>query len=325
MASRIYYLDPNDILPPVITPLPLPPGALFVHTTFDPCTQVFYGILNAYADSVVVARYDPVAQVFTTLHAFPLPQYVQTQPWGEFDATSQVYTVVADQGLFGINVQTSQVLYNTPFVNIPNESFGHMALLCNSLTETPAFYGTSVDMDITVKCLSTIDAYTGVIAHVSGNWTTSGVWKPYTGGSCIDQNTATFYWSGAGGKIVGASTTTGMIVHDQYGIGAGELHFIEHFSSCACLATNVAPTRPEAWSVTSSDDGSSLVVTLDTDHQMGTRFLVFDAVGRTIRSQEISSAHTIIDISALPAGCYLYASAGVSGGRGRLSGKFVKR
>lgn len=321
--QNMYSLDPYGEDPMVITEMPLPPGSYFGHTVFDPCDRVFYGLLYDYDDSITIARYDLLAQSFTTIHAFEPTVWPPTAPRGEFDATLRTYSLPVLNGWFGVNVETGETQYNTTLVPIPNEGFDHMALACGSGVQGALVYGTSIHASPMVKSLSRFSPYAGIISHVSDESTATGYWKPFTGGSCIDQQAGIFYWSGAGSVIMGFSMTTGEVVHEGFYTG-GELHFIEHFSTCACLSTAVPYTAATDWSVRVDPDGAYVQVLAGPRTTRPARLSIFDTMGRSIRSLSVA-AGDVVPIADLAAGCFLYRlNAANDATRSLASGKFVK-
>jgi len=284
---------------------------------------VFYGLLYDYGDSIAIARYDPLAQSFTTIHAFEPTLSAPGAPRGEFDATTRIYSLPVLNGWFGVNVETGETEHNTTLVPIPNEVFEHTALACGSGVQGPLVYGTSIQSSPNAKRLGRFSPYAGIISHVSDESTAPGYWKPYTGGACIDQQAGVFYWSGAGSVVMGFSLTTGEVVHEGFHTG-GDLHFIEHFSTCACLSTAVPYTDATDWSVRVDPHGAYVQVMAGPRTTRPARLSIFDTMGRSIRSLSVA-AGDVVPIADLAAGCFLYRlNAANDATRSLASGKFVK-
>ena len=77
-----------------------------------------------------------------------------------------------------------------------------MELKCGS----DLLYGTSANPTAGIKYLSTVDPSSGIVAHVGQNGWTPGVFKPFNGGSCINQLTEEYFYSGVGHQLINANT-----------------------------------------------------------------------------------------------------------------------
>ena len=149
-------------------------------------------------------------------------------------------------GLVGLTCSNGQIVYNSFVLDIPNETFGHMALKAG----THEIFGTSAQTSILggVKYLSTLNPYTGVVTHVSDYPWTTGITKPIYGGDCINQLDGTYYYAGYPSLLIGVNTVTGdTILH--YTVNARNLQCVQHFSQGSCIVDdivesegNVAPT-----------------------------------------------------------------------------------
>jgi hypothetical protein len=160
------------------------------------------------------------------------------------------------------------------------------------------------------------------VQYVSGISTSAGYWKPFTGGTCIDQDNDVFYWSAAGSMIMGMDLNTGLVVEAGSG-NSGEFHFIEHFTGCECLATGTAPVADQAASVSMSADGAMLFVHMPSGSGPA-RLTLFDGLGRVMLVGMIEVPYGIMSIQELPAGPYFYRLDAPSGFSILASGKLLK-
>ncbi len=304
-GTTLYGFDANGVLPMTTMVLPVPASTLFMHVVHDPCDGSFHGLLYTYPSGCSVARYDPVTNVFTTTYTLPASQFLPVNPSAEFDPTAGVYIMTVDvQGsaandLLCLDVNTGTILSADSMVQVPGEAFLHWALACGGTESGPLLYGTSLDMGPQVKFLGVCDPYDPVVSHVSGTSTPNGYWKPLFGGSCIDQVNGMFYWSGFGGQVIGASISTGTFLYNV-SVAGGDLNFLEHFSSCACVNTNISepaqqPRTAVRWTSTGvCVSNATSASTLD----------LFDARGSVIGSWSLSGGSSTIPVR-LAAGCYV--------------------
>lgn len=69
--------------------------------------------------------------------------------------TPNQYIFQAAYTIIGFDIASGNLIYNTPILDLPNESFGHMELKCGS----DLLYGTSANPTAGIKYLSTVDLY----------------------------------------------------------------------------------------------------------------------------------------------------------------------
>jgi len=214
--------------------LPISSTALFTFIQVNPCDSNIYGIINDYPASISFARYNPALGTMTIISQLNINTQSCSGCMSVIDPVAGIYAV-DNGGILGLSLSTGQVIYNAPFVNLPGESFHHIALYC----PTHTFYGTSANGS--AKFLSTVDPGTGIITHVSTNGWNTGLNKPANGGSIIDQTSGIYYYSGDPSNILGASTVSGNLVYNQPMSNGSYLVilFLQHFSECSCLGTGI--------------------------------------------------------------------------------------
>ncbi|MBK9537049.1 MAG: hypothetical protein IPO10_18090 [Flavobacteriales bacterium] len=326
---QIFGFDANGMLPMTTTTLPLPPSSVFVQVVVDPCDGMFYGVLKEYANGVIIGvsivSYDPLSNNVTSILPLPLLQWVPTAPSAEYDPSTGVYIISADligdgsYGLACLDVHSGEVLSADSMVGIPGESFGHWALGCRS-SEGPLLYGTSIDHNAQLKYLGVCQAFDPVVSHISESGTPSGFWKPYWGGSCVDQGNNVFYWAGAGGIIIGASLDDGSYVYNA-SVTSGELMFLEHFSTCECntsVSTNDSQNNTSAPQITCTGDMLHV-----TQAPVGTSLYVIDASGRVVQRIQCISSDINIQLADLKEGSYVIQGQPLEDGDSHILGRIV--
>ena len=209
--------------------LPIPSTANLNSIQFNPCNGNIYGYIYDSANGKRFVRFNPDNGVLITISTLSNMFGGCLGCMATLDPINDIYSLDTGNGLVGLNLNTGAIVYNSPKINLPGESFGHIALKCN----THQIIGTSANVNLGVKYLAEIDPFTGLISHIGNTGWNTGVWKPGCGGDCINQYTGDYYYSGAGHLINGASTTTGALIYSQI-INSGELYFIQHFSECNC-------------------------------------------------------------------------------------------
>jgi hypothetical protein len=209
--------------------LPLPPLTNFSHIQYNPCDSNIYGLTKDQTNLVGFAKFNPYTGIFTNIS---LLSTAISYCFGCMTVIDPVANFFAFQsnGIIEIELTTGNIIYNSPLNNLPNESFGHIALKCN----THEIFGTSANTSTGLKFLATIDPATGNVSHVSASGWAPGLFKPVAGGDFINQFTGDYFYSGAGSKLLGANTLTGNLVYNKTIGNQGEILFINHFSSCGC-------------------------------------------------------------------------------------------
>lgn len=219
----------------------MPSGGEFWYPAFNPCDSNIYGIINNAPSSVSLARVNPGSGVITIISALDPSMLFPVGGVSIVDPATNVYSFRSQffsqaGGLVGLNCSSGQVEYNTPILNVPNETFGHMALKAS----THEIFGTSAQTSILggVKYLSTLNPNTGVVTHVSDYPWTTGITKPIYGGDCINQLDGTYYYAGHPNLLIGVNTVTGdTLLH--YTVNARNLQCVQHFSQGSCLSSDI--------------------------------------------------------------------------------------
>lgn len=300
-GTTIISFDPDGVAAPVSTSLPLPAGANFFSIEYDPCDGVVLGILNHPPVEIALARFDPALGEFENIMALPTTTFFCAGCQAMFDPATRIYMLRYAGGFLGIDVDNGTTVYDTQIEELPDFTpMHHLAYDC----EQELILGTSVGLGAkgeTGKFLLELDPVSGDVTVLSGTPTQSGLMKPMIGGSCIDLGTGMFYWSGAGGVIVGAAGD-GDMIYDQTGSSA-ELFLIEHFSACNCSGAN---------GISDPNTGPSLRLfpnpAQDRIQLQGTiagrTFVIEDGTGRIARMGTSTAGNTDIGLAGCAPGIY---------------------
>ncbi|MBK9196745.1 MAG: hypothetical protein IPO17_17530 [Flavobacteriales bacterium] len=232
-GTNIFMLDPYGLLPTTVVAPPIGPGAYLCNIEYDPCTASLYGFVNDPPDSVVFARYHIATNTFQTLLTMPNTMSFMMGAGSYIDPITRVYGFENINNIMGIDVDLGTLLYDTPMIDPPGESFGHISLDCSTGQVLGTSFGAASEGG-DGKWVSTVDPLTGIVTHLSSTHTPNALMKPAMTGSCVDQVNGVFYWGGVNGAWVGGNTTTGNIVLDDVSTPATPLFCVNHFSNCAC-------------------------------------------------------------------------------------------
>ena len=281
------------------TVLPIPPTADFLHIRFNPCDLKIYGIINDYPTSISFAKYDPDSATMSIISSLNSNTSFCMGCMSFLDADSGIFAF-QNGNLIGLDIYSGQIRYDNPVLNLPNEIFGHIALKCS----THEIFGTSANVNAGVKYLSTIDPYTGQITHVSNTSWNVGIFKPASGGDCINQSSGNYYYSGSGHMLIGANTISGNMVYNQV-INSGELFFIEHFSDCKCTPTGFVEEKNgrNEGVICSNPFDENLIVSAITEGDY--EITLFDITSRQTLQQNFTQ-NISINTELLENGIYIY-------------------
>lgn len=303
-GTTLYSLDPYGLLPTTSVMLPMAATAFFNFIEYDPCTASLFGFVNDPPDSIVFARYDLAANTFQSLLTMPSNMQFMMGAGSYIDPVNRVYGFENINSIMGIDIDQGTMLYNTPMIDPPGETFGHLSYDCSTGHVLGTSFGAASEGG-DGKWVSTVDPLTGVVTHLSNAHTPNALMKPAMTGSCVDQATGVFYWGGVNGTWVGANTTTGSIVLDDVSAPLTPLFCVNHFSACACAATSVA------------NEGNTV---LHPFPQPANDLVTFpglygplvwiDATGRAVHVPvSHTEVGTLADVSALPPGVYVVRAA----------------
>lgn len=306
-GTMLYMLDPYGLLPTTSVALPMAASAYFSNIEYDPCTASLFGFVLDAPDSVVFARYDLAANSFQSLLAMPTNMQFMMGAGSYVDPVNRVYGFENINSVMGIDIDLGTLLYDTPMIDPPGETFGHLSYDCSSGQVLGTSFGTASEGG-DGKWVSTVDPLTGVVTHLSNAHTPNALMKPAMTGSCVDQATGVFYWGGINGTWVGANTTTGSIVLDDVSAPLTPLYCVNHFSACACAATSVADES--ATDVHPYPQPASDVLNFP-----GVRgpLVWVDASGRAVKvPMRRTGSGWQAEVSTLQPGIYLVRSTGVT-------------
>lgn len=233
-GNHLFTFDANSGNLLTTDTLPISSTSSFRNTQFNPCNGNIYGLLYNPSSGNSFVRFNPDNGLMVTISSLPSTFGGCVGCMATLDPIYDIYSLDTGNGLVGLDLNFGTIVYNSPKINLPGESFGHIALKCN----THQIIGTSANANLGVKYLSEIDPHTGIVTHISNNGWNTGVWKPLGGGDCINQYSGDYFYSGAGHLINGASTTSGNLIYNQT-INSGELYFIQHFSECNCKVSEI--------------------------------------------------------------------------------------
>lgn len=304
-GTTLYSLDPYGLLPTTSVMLPMAATAFFNFIEYDPCTASLFGFVNDPPDSIVFARYDLASNIFQSLLTMPGNMQFMMGAGSYIDPVNRVYGFENINSILGIDIDLGTLLYNTPMIDPPGETFGHLSYDCSTGHVLGTSFGAASEGG-DGKWVSTVDPLTGVVTHLSNAHTPNALMKPAMTGSCVDQATGVFYWGGVNGTWVGANTTTGNIVLDDVSAPLTPLFCVNHFSACACAATSMAGEN-------STDLHPFPQPANDMVTFPGVRGLLvwFDAAGREVQvPQSRNSAGVVADVSALIPGVYVVRAPG---------------
>jgi hypothetical protein len=237
-GDRLMSFDPvtGSLLSNLL--LPLSAGTELLQIQYNPCDSSIYGIMNKTNPLAIhFARYQPANNTLTTISSLPAMGFCMGCQ-GMLDPDSSIYSFF-NGNMIGIALSSGQILYDNPVINYPGETFGHVALLC----QTHQVFGTSANGAQSTKYLSIVDPYTGVVTHVAEAGWQAGFIKPAMAGSCIDQANHIFYY-GASQLIVGASVLNGSMVYNK-STAPQNLNLIQNFSGCSCHLTGIEENEPD--------------------------------------------------------------------------------
>lgn len=300
-GTFLYAIDAATGTLTASTNLNVPPSSHFGYVQFNPCDGNFYGLLIQSGIGSFQA-YEPATGAFN--YIAPMPPGVNF--CGGCSAvirpTPNQYIVQVPYGILGYDIATGSIIYNTSIINLPNETFGHMELKCGS----DLLYGTSANPAVGLKYLSTIDPVSGTVAHVGQNGWTQGVFKPFNGGSCINQISEEYFYSGIGHQLINANTNTGNLINAQ-SIGlSGEVLFIRHFSDCACELSSGTDEHSVSLLQLAPNPAHNIVTINHPENSSGkTEISITDIRGRAVNCNfQHQTTKTTLDVSHLQPGVY---------------------
>ncbi|QQR87433.1 MAG: hypothetical protein IPJ76_04185 [Flavobacteriales bacterium] len=306
-GTTLYSLDPYGLLPTTSVVLPMAGTAFFNFIEYDPCTASLFGFVNDPPDSIVFARYDLASNTFQSLLTMPGNMQFMMGAGSYIDPVNRVYGFENINSIMGIDIDQGTLLYNTPMIDPPGESSGHLSYDCSTGNVLGTSFGAASEGG-DGKWVSTVDPLTGVVTHLSNAHTSNALMKPAMTGSCVDQATGVFYWGGINGTWVGANTTTGSIVLDDVSAPLTPLFCVNHFSACACAATNVAEESAEQ--LPPFPQPANDMVTFP-----GVRgpLVWVDPAGREVQvPQSRTEGGVLADVGALPSGVYVVRTAALT-------------
>lgn len=272
----------------------------FGYVQFNPCDGMLYGIITG-GTAITFNSYDLASGTFTTIDTLPPNTQLCISCNAVIKSSPNYYIIQTTTSLLTYDISTGNLVYNTTIIDLPNEIFGHIEMKCG----TELLYGTSANTNLGLKYLSTVDPITGIVAHLSGNGWTQGVFKPLSGGNCIDQPTGEYYYSGAGHLLISANTLTGNQTAVQYLPGNGDLKFVRHFSDCDCELSAVE-NAGEALSVSMFPNPANTTVSFTFENNGEYEIAITDVSGRLFKKQtSINNGTFELNISELNPGYYL--------------------
>jgi hypothetical protein len=296
-GTELMTIDPlNGNIVSNVT-LPISMTATFNNIAYNPCDSDIYGIISDNG-AASFAKYNIGTAMMTTISSLgTFSGFVGGLSF--IDPVTEIYSY-EDAFINGVSLTTGQILYNSLIIDLPNESFGHIALKCS----THEIFGTSADVNAGIKYLSTVDPLTGIVTHVSNTGWNTGIWKPAGGGARIDQLTGIFYYSAAGALIVGANTVNGNMVYNQP-ISSGDLYFIEHFSECNCDNTGIkTPISSQSFTIQPNPFNDKLNINADYLEEFS-QIILYDIASRKILEQQFTNSVTL-NTSQFAKGIYIY-------------------
>lgn len=306
-GTELYLFDADGVTPPQVITLPLVTPQQFMAIEYDPCLQRYVGILRYSFDSLVFSSFQPGTGEFTGIVAMDPTMAFPMGGQAMFDPDQRLYMLLTSAGFLGIDVDAGTMVYDTAIEDLAGYTpLNHLAYDCSN----GRIFGTMVGAcpeGGTGKYLAQLDPTTGDVEIITEHCIGSGVMKPALGGSAIDTATAVFYWSGAGGVVVGADENPGALVYDET-ISNGELFLIEHFSVCACTdATGVQTVVPASESLTvHTAQGAILINGLLPNKDI----VIVDACGRVMTTSRSTDPSVSISTSQFAPGTYFLTNDG---------------
>jgi hypothetical protein len=309
-GSSLLTFDPEtgNILSNV--PLPIASTASFYYTQYNPCDNNIYGILMN-SPLRQLARFNPADSTMTVISNLVLPNMMITGIFAMLDPAAGIYYIHINN-FMGIDIYTGAIVYDVPSP-LYHEAMEH---------STHRIIGTIPSNNH--KVLASFDPPTGVTTTLSATPWAMGYWKPLFGGSCIDQNSGIYYYSGAGAGVIGVETQNGTVVCYIDVNLQGEFYQIQHFSEGSCLPTDILQNDITETSFISPNPATNELIVQSSASGNERELIIFNAIGEKIFHSQISNltSQTSIDISQLPSGIYFVR---VRGEVQERMGKFVKQ
>lgn len=301
-GKQIHTFDMNSVT--AVSTMSLGLGSLqnLFAIEWDPCEQVFLGVLNAPPDSIVLVRFDPGNQQFTTLAALSSSMSFCSGCQGMFDPVLRRYMLRYGGGILTLDPDAGAVLFDVPMVDPPGFTpVHHLSYSCAQQRIVGTAVGTSPEGH-SGKFLFEVEETTGATTMLTTLPASTGLWKPALGNSCIDDNTGTFYWSGVDGMITGADISIGTMTYAQQA-SSDELFLIEHATTCACTASNM-PAQVQQPSFLIYPNPAADMVNLVGKRTEGI-VSVHDHTGRAVWSGAARQQRTTIPLQGLAPGHYV--------------------
>lgn len=299
----MYQIDPLTGIILSTTPIGIAPTADLYHVQYNPCDSMIYGIVNDAPNNCYFARYNASNGVTTNLGNLSANMSFCGGCMCFIDPVNQLYVVHAPGALMAISLSTGLVVYNTPIVNLPNESFGHIAYDCKE----GRIIGTTASSSTNLKYLATVDPVTGIVTHITQNGWTDGFWKPLNGGNSIDNYLSVYYYSGAPDLIVAVDIISGDTISVTH-TGGGSFLGLQYFSQCSCDANSVATNEVNAFHVYPNPVSEQLTIETGGATTTGSLELhIHNLLGEEVLIATLIQPSSVIDLSGLANGAYTYA------------------
>ncbi len=280
--------------------LPLALNSSFHQMQYNPCDSSLYGVVaqnnfNAFS----FERFDLNSLQFETIAELPSNYYSCGDCISALDPANNVF-VVDHGGVSGLDLSNGEEVIDTSPTNPPGYSFGHMSYKCT----TQEVFGTLANLNQETKQMGSVNLTTGAVSSLSdSNWSV-GFWKPYGGGNVIDQGTGVYYYSGAGGLLIGASTVTGQLVYNE-DVSSGEIFFLQHFSQCPCPnAVGIEDSDLRDLSIEVYPNPVSETLTVSSTQNELISYSIRDVMGRSVLQGNFR-AQLVLDTQVLDDGTYL--------------------
>jgi hypothetical protein len=322
--SRLYYFSEGNSFSTVdavtgsilsTTNFPINASAKFTFLKFNRCDSMIYGVIYD-APDYFLSKFNPLTGVMNIISSFSGFAFPCGGCMSVIDPDSSLLIIDAGYAIVGIDLWNGQMKYFAITNNLPNETFGHIALNCN----THEIVGTSANINAGVKYLSKIDLRTGQVIHISNTGWNIGVWKPMNGGDCINQLTGDYFYSGQGSLLQRVNTTTGNLISSQ-AISQGELYYMDHFSSCNCnssIPPGISEIEDKMQFIYEKLTGEISIRTISTEKK---EITIFDVTAKIIFKKEFISLINI-NTTRFNSGLYLYVIKYETGKV--INGKFIK-
>lgn len=306
----------------------------FYSTYFDSTTMSYIDVLDS--TQIRFASIDPVTGIYTVIGSSSFSN-LYTLAGNSIDPFQMIYYYSAVDTLIGIDLYTG-AQYSAVPIQLP--SYGIFENITYSCADT-SIYGLTLQnyfttvydpilmdsievVDSTTFRLSKIDPNTGVVIFISPN--NIGAGGNLTGGSFIDPNTMTYYFSN-GNQIVGVSLASGLItssVSKTFSTGAIAFDMMRSTQNCfgaAKIRSNNTTGIDENVFLNSNGivfpNPAFNKIEIKIDFAFS-KIEIIDFKGSLI----LKTSDNNIDISGLPQGIY-YAIVFNENGR-LFSSKFVK-